>query len=215
VAMASHAITIPGHSPPFTHSPTADAAILIPAQAGLIAFTYIHRPAAAIPSHAATIPGHRTSLIQSHTTTAALLIAGQIFAHSFWPVSVLVKNQTRAATTAVIAIMTRPTGPVSAVQAARAAVASPDSAGEAATAAVKAAQMPGAAVSRGATPSARSPPASTESHVQLSLIHSNAVLIFSPISGSFSIAPTRASPIGPMSGVICSMSGSITSPKAT
>src|SRR5699024_11405751 len=102
VAMASHAITIPGHRTVLIHSHTADAAILIPAQAGLIAFSYIHRPAAAIPSHAATIPGHRTSLIQSHTTKAALLIAGQILAHSFWPVSVLVKNQTRAATTAVI-----------------------------------------------------------------------------------------------------------------
>src|SRR5699024_8621416 len=50
---------------------------------------------------------------------------------------------------------------------------------------------------------------------QLSFTQPNAPWIFSPISGSFSIAPTSASPIGAISGVIFSISGNITQPKTT
>src|SRR5690625_1059616 len=103
VAITSHAVTIPGHRTSRTHPHTTDATALIPFHAGLIAFSYIQIPAVAIASQAATMPGHRTVFIQSHTADMADLMADQATSTIFWPTSVCVKNQTRAATSAAIA----------------------------------------------------------------------------------------------------------------
>src|SRR5699024_12825121 len=80
---------------------------LMPAHAGLIAFSYIQRPAVAIASQAATMPGHRDVFIQSHTADMADLMADQATSTIFWPTSVCVTTQTRAATSAAIETVMR------------------------------------------------------------------------------------------------------------
>src|SRR5690625_943577 len=203
VAITSHAVTIPGQSVSRTHPHTTEAAALMPAHAGLIAFSYIQRPAVAIASQAATMPGHRTVFIQSHTADMADLMADQATSTIFWPTSVCVKNQTRAATSAAIAtVMSIAVPEMGAVSTANTAVAA-FAAHIAAEYAKTAAAIPPTTHANGSIQD------------QLSFTQPNAPWIFSPISGSFSIAPTSASPIGAISGVIFSISGNITPPSAT
>ena len=204
--IASHAATIPGQRVPEIQSHTASAAVLMPSHAGLIAFSYIQTAAAEIASQAATIPGQRTVLIQSHTAAAATLIAPQTFAQISCPVSVSVKNQTSAVTSRPIAAITQPITGTDAMPVLierntplidnPSAVKPPDAIHDAVPAiAILAANVP--------------------IHAMLSLTHCTASLTPSSIAGSCSTNPTTASAAGAIAGVICSMNGSRTSPRAT
>src|SRR5699024_9870730 len=87
-------------------------ATLIPFQTFRVTLSYSQRAPLTTASHAEVSKGTTVSMNQLATAPAAFLIAVHTFSQIFLPVSVLVKNQIRPATRAVMPIMMSPIGPV-------------------------------------------------------------------------------------------------------